>query len=264
MNAPSAVFELDGDTVTPSELARGPWSPLAQHGGAPSSLLAGYLEQYDPGPATFPARLTVELMRPVPLTPLRIAAHTIRPGKKVQLVEGSLYAGDVEVVRATLLRLQPEPVDFDRPVLGGPGSSMPPPGAPRPLPRDPSGGLGFWNAVEINHAYGDWTQPGPAGMWFRLLVPVVAGEEPSALQRVAAASDFGNGVSAPFDRRRFSVINPDLTVTLHRLPVGEWVGIDAVMYPETAGYGVAESVLHDERGRIGRAVQTVLIQDLER
>ena len=99
-------------------------------------------------------------------------------------------------------------------------------------------------------------------MWLRLTVPIVAGEETSPFQRVAAAGDFGNGVAAAFDRGRYSCINPDLTITLHRLPVGEWVGLDSATYPEPNGYGVAESVLHDERGRIGRGIQTVLVEEL--
>ena len=109
---PAYVFEVDGDVAVPTELARGPWSPHAQHGGAPAALLAGQLERFDLGTATFPARFTLELMRPVPLTLLRIERQTIRPGKKVQLVQGSLFAGEVEVVRATLLRLREKPVEF--------------------------------------------------------------------------------------------------------------------------------------------------------
>ena len=122
------MFEVDGDLAVPSELARGPWSPHAQHGGAPAALLAGLLEHFDPGPATFPARFTLELMRPVPLTPLRIERRTIRPGKKVQLVQGSLFADDVEVVRATLLRLREQPVEFAADPVSGEYEPMPPPG----------------------------------------------------------------------------------------------------------------------------------------
>jgi hypothetical protein len=69
-------------------------------------------------------------------------------------------------------------------------------------------------------------------------------------------------VAAAFDRERYSCINPDLTITLHRLPVGTWVGLDSATFPERTGIGVAESVLHDEQGRIGRAIQTVLIEAL--
>lgn len=260
MSEPGYVFEVDGDTARPTELARGPWSPHAQHGGAPAALLAGRLERFDPGPATFPARFTLELLRPVPLTPLRIERRTIRPGKKVQLVQGSLFADDVEVVRATLLRLREQPVDFDAEPMTGVEPAMPPPGPPGRLGGDWTIGTGFWNAVEVSRAHGEWASPGPAGMWLRLTVPVVAGESVSPFQRVAAAGDFGNGVAAAFDRTRYSCINPDLTITLHRLPVGAWVGLDSSTFPERTGFGVAESVLHDERGRIGRAVQTVLIE----
>jgi hypothetical protein len=261
---PDHVFEIDGDLAVPTELARGPWSPHAQHGGAPSALLAGQLETFDLGTATFPARFTLELMRPVPLTPLRIARQTIRAGKKVQLLQGSLFADDVEVVRATLLRLREHEVEFAAEPVAGEYVPMPPPGPAEPLMGRGSFtiGTGFWNTVEVSRVGGGWDQPGPADMWLRLVVPIVAGEETSPFQRVAAAGDFGNGVAAAFDRGRYSCINPDLTITLHRLPVGEWVGLDSATYPEPNGYGVAESVLHDERGRIGRGIQTVLIEEL--
>jgi hypothetical protein len=262
---PGHVYEVDGDTAVPTELARGPWSPHAQHGGAPGALLAGELERFDVGTATFPARFTLELMRPVPLTPLRIDRRTIRPGKKVQLVQGSLYSGDVEVVRATLLRLREQPVEFTTPPAAGEYEPMPPPGPAQSMAAAGSwaSGIGFWHAVEVSRVGGaTWGQPGPADLWLRLVVPIVADRVNTPFQRVAAAGDFGNGVAAAFDRMRYSCINPDLTITLHRLPATEWVGLDSATYPEPNGYGVAESVLHDERGRIGRGIQTVLVEQL--
>lgn len=101
--------------------------------------------------------------------------------------------------------------------------------------------------------------PGPATDWIRLRVPVVPGEEPSPLQRVAAAADFGNGISgvAEFDQLLF--INPDLTVHLHRLPAGEWVCLDAVTWMEDRGVALAESRLWDEQGPLGRSLQSLLI-----
>ena len=259
---PDAVFHVDGDIATPTELARGPWSPHAQHGGAPAALLAGLLEGFDPGPATFPARFTVELMRPVPLAPLRLAATTIRPGKKVQLVQGSLFADDVEVVRATLLRLRERPVEFPTQVRAHPD---------RPMARPrPAGHLSRWLDDGHRVLAGGRDQPGPRG---------VDGTGARGTVATAGGADRGGGGAVPVaaggggrrlrQRRgrrvrpeRYSCINPDLTITLHRLPVGAWVGLDSVTYPEPTGFGVAESVLHDERGRIGRAVQTVLIDEL--
>ena len=105
--------------------------------------------------------------------------------------------------------------------------------------------------MEVSRVGGDWPRPGPTQLWMRLVVQIVAGEEPTPFQRVAAVSDFGNGIAAAFDLRRHTAINPDLTISLQRLPAGAWVGLDAGTYPEVAGHGVAESVLHDEGGGCG-------------
>ena len=85
---------------------------------------------------------------------------------------------------------------------------------------------------------------------------------PSPFQRVAAVADFGNGVGSGHRPQALPFINPDLTITLHRLPVGRVGRPRRRMFPEPTGIGVAESVLHDEHGRIGRGIQTVLIEEL--
>jgi len=117
--------------------------------------------------------------------------------------------------------------------------------------------------MEMSPASGHLGEPGPSGTWFRLRVPIVEGEDPTQFQRVAAAGDFGNGIASAFDLTRYSCINADLTVFLHRLPEGEWIGLDSVTYPERTGFGTAESVLHDRKGRIGLGVQDVLIEEID-
>ena len=167
-----AVFHLDGERHVPTELARGPWDPGAQHGGAAAAILGRAVERFQPELGLAVTRITFEL----------------------RLVDG------------------------------------------RPFDT-----------------------PGPARMWFRLRVPVVGGEEPSPLQRVLVAADFGNGISSVLDYERFVFINPDLTVYVRRPPVGEWVGLDAASWLEPGGGGYAESALYDERSRIGRAVQALYV-----
>jgi acyl-Coa thioesterase superfamily protein/acyl-CoA thioesterase superfamily protein len=261
---PEAVFHVDGEHAVPTELARGPWSPDAQHGGAPGALLARAVEQCDPGPADFVTRLTIELLGPVPLTLLRIAARTIRPGKKVQWVEASLFDGEREVVHATGLRVRTE--DLGLPQVVAEHVTMPAPDQSEGLKLSPLLGgpdsLGFWHAMEVRLARGSWTEPGPGAVWFRLRVPIVAGETPSALQRVAAAADFGNGISAALEHGKYLFINPDLTVALHRSPIGEWVGLDAHTSVEPVGVGLAAATLHDEHGPIGRSMQCLLVDRL--
>ena len=87
--------------------------------------------------------------------------------------------------------------------------------------------VGYHSAMEYRFVRGGFREPGPATVWMRMRQPLVAGEEPSPLQRLLAAADSGNGVSATLDLAGYLFINVDLSVHLHRLPVGEWVCLDA-------------------------------------
>lgn len=259
---PHAVFTLDGSRVVPSGLARGPWSPDHQHGGAPSALLASAVEQAEPRDATHVARLTIDLIRPVPLRPLTLETRVRRPGKKVQLIEAMLLDGDTEVALCRALRLREKDIDVPEPPAGLPD------GIAAPEASDPiTFGLpdreeGFWQTMQVRVARGAmFDGGGPATVWFRFGGQVVAGQDPTPLQRVAAAADFGNGISPAFDRMRFSFINADLSIHLHRQPVGEWIGLDARTFPASHGVALAESGLLDEQGRIGRSVQMLLLDE---
>jgi hypothetical protein len=254
-----ALFEIDGDVAVPSELTRGPWDPGAMHGGPPSALLARVIERNDPGPASFVARLTVELLRPVPLVPLTISARTLRPGKMVHWVEAILRAGDVEVARAVGLRLR---TVADSVVAAPVLAAFPGPEAGSALDLDPQmvRGVGFWNANVIRMVKGAFGGPGPGGAWLRLTVAVVAGEDPTSSQRVAAAADFASGIGNPVDMTVGGAINADLTIAMHRPLNGEWVGLDARAWADSQGTGMAEAVIHDTNGPVGRSVQSLLVR----
>ena len=45
------------------------------------------------------------------------------------------------------------------------------------------------------------------------------------------------------------------------MPAGEWVCLDAITIPEPTGVGLADTALRDERGPIGRALQTLLVRE---
>jgi Thioesterase-like superfamily len=252
---PDAVFHRDGEWFVPTELARGPWDPNAQHGGPCAALLARLIEHHDVGPVAHVARMTVELLRPVPMKPIELLARTVRSGKKVQLVEASVLADETEVVRATALRIRLADVEF----ADAPDDRLTP--GPGPLRErfENLGGLNFGFAMDMSVARGEIGVPGPAAVWFRLAVPIVAGEKPTPLMRVAAAADFGNGVSGAVSWDQHVFINPDLTIYLHRLPAGEWIGLDAKTWPTHEGVGIADAALYDEGGRIGRSVQALLL-----
>lgn len=255
-----ALFELHDDRFTPTSFSRGPWAPDALHGGPPAALLARAVERYETEQEMFVARLTVELLRPVPLEPLTVTSRLTRPGRKVQLVESTLSTAAHAVARAVALRIRttdltiPDGLPMDT-------ASVPP----------PDDGLGVQSArgfyegfhthgVEHRFVRGSFADPGPATDWIRLRVPILDGEETSPLCRVCAVADFGNGISGVLPPAGFTYINPDLTVTLHRYPRGEWVCLDAHTRVEAHGVGLAESRLFDEAGPIGRAVQCLILE----
>jgi hypothetical protein len=101
---------------------------------------------------------------------------------------------------------------------------------------------------------------GAATVWMRLRHPLLPNESLTPLARVAATSDFGNGVATvlPFDEYLF--INADLTISFDRRPQGEWVALDARTLLHPDGIGWSESVLHDELGALGRATQALVVQ----
>ena len=253
---PSAIYVPNGDRYVPTELARGPWDPRAQHGGAPSALLAREVEREAPDLGV--VRLTLEFLRPIPLEPLSVSTRVVRPGRRVRLIESTIEAGGQAVCRALGLAIaRPEGT---APSVPAASEALPPPHDVEPSPSPPGlkpmfGGDG----VDLRFVRGDFAEPGPAAAWVRLRVPVVEGEEPTPLQRVGAAADFGNGVSAVLDWNEHVFINPDLTFYLARPPRGEWVGLDSRTVVETDGVGLATSELHDADGSIGYAAQALLV-----
>ncbi|HZB77989.1 MAG TPA: thioesterase family protein [Solirubrobacteraceae bacterium] len=251
----TAFYRRDGDVLHPSELTRGPWDAGAQHAGPPAALLGQALER----DGWLVGRITIEVLRPVPLAPLTVSASVARPGRNVELAQASLQGaeGGEELARATAWRLRR---DEDAVVV--PEDPPPPPpehGTERPF--FPTGeAVGYHTAMDYRFLSGSFLDAGPAVVWLRMRQPLVAGEPTSPLARVLVAADSGNGVSCALDFRRFLFINTELTVHLTREPAGEWVCLDAVTRPGTLGVGLAEAVLSDEAGRLGRSAQTLLVR----
>jgi hypothetical protein len=254
-----AFYERDGDGYVATELTRGPWDPGAQHAGPPSALLGREIESLEDAAKFQVGRATFEILRPVPIGEVRVESRILRPGKRVQLVEASLSNDDGELVRATAWRLRTAEVELPD---GAAGEEEPPPGPEEGWTPDffPTGqDVGYHTAMEWKAVAGAFLEPGPATVWMRMRHPLLAGEEPTPLQRALFAADVGNGISAVLDWREYVFINVDLTVHFERMPEGEWVCVDAVTRPQANGIGTAESELSDQRGRIGRAAQSLLI-----
>ena len=250
-----AFFVRDGDRFVATEWTRGPWDPNAQHAGPPSALLARAFDLLDPVAEMRLARITLEVLRPVPIGPLTLEVRLVRPGKRVQYAEGALLDNDETVIRAAAWRIRTTEGSVPEAGL----EDAPPPG-PEGIEAyetwpDPS----YFTAMEWRFPGRAFFEPGPAAAWMRMRLPLVAGEETRPVSRVLAAADSGNGISQVLPLGQYLFINTELSVHLVRMPAGEWVCVDAVTRVDAAGVGLAESTLWDTRGRIGGGRQSLLV-----
>lgn len=250
-----AAYVVEGEMARATASAAGPWHPGLQHGGAPASLVVWAAERV---PAQAPmrvARMTVELLRPVPVAPLEMRVATLREGRKIQLVEIRLLHDGREVVRGTILKVRTEATALPR------GAILPPLAAPPPegVPADPDFSFGFASGFELRRLT-ERGRLGPARVWFRQHGPIVEGEPLSPAMRAAAVGDYSNGIATELPWDGWTFINADLTVSLAREPEGEWILSDAESWVGEDGTGLAMCRLADERGTFGRAVQSLLIE----
>jgi hypothetical protein len=253
-----SFYVAEGDRFLATELTRGPWDPSAQHAGPPSALIGRQLEGLPDSDDFQLARLTFEILGPVPIGVVEIETRIARPGRRVQMVEADLAVDGEARMRARGWRLRKAELDLPAAAIVE---------DPPPPPADQASGGGFFptgqehgyhTGMEARFLEGGFDQTGPARVWLRMRRPLLAGEEPTPLQRTLIAADIGNGISSVLDFRHWVFINVDLTVQLERLPAGEWICVDAVTRPRPNAIGSSDSVLYDSQGRIGRALQTLI------
>ncbi len=250
------VFRVEGDRVTTSPHAAGPWDATMQHGGAPAALVTWVAEQM---PAPVPmrvARLTLNLMRPVPVAPLTIEREVLRQGRKIQLCAVRLLADGKEVVRASVLKVRHEAQALPDDVVETPLDI--------PLPEhcntlDAAVLNPFTSGLSVRSARGSLIEPRGAPVWFRIERDIIAGAVVSQAMRAAVAADFCN-TSSPLDFYAWRFLNADLTVSLAREPVGDWILLNAETWIGPDGAGIAAGRLGDRLGYFGRAVQSLVIE----
>jgi hypothetical protein len=240
---------------------RGPWDPGHQHAGPPSALLARAAARASAlHPGQF-ARLTFEILRPVPIADVQVTARVVRPGRSVELLEARMSDADGALMRLTAWRIRDEAVDLP----AGIGGPEPPPPGPEDLPEAPlpvfGEDIGYHRALEWRSIHGSFARTGPGAVWTRMRVGLVADEPATPLEHLLVMADAASGVSAALDWSTYAFPNVDFGVHLERAPEGEWMAMDAVTRPGPHGMGQCTGVLSDRRGRLGISTQSLLIAE---
>ena len=260
--AASAYIALASGNYASTDMTRGPWHPEHQHGGPPIALAARCIEHAAAEIGLgHVARLTANLLRPIPIAELAVEVNTEYAGRNVAHFSARMIAGGKDVARFTAVAQRTAQLELPADLPGHPL-----PQAPQSVEASPPGpfkfsskATGYHNLIEGRTAAGDAFN-GPSAAWFRLRHPLIAGAGPSGLARVAVAADSGNGISAILDFHRYIFVNSDLTINLLRQARGEWICIDARTLIGDEGGGIAEARIFDAEGLIGRSTQSLAIR----
>lgn len=242
-------------TFAATPLTAGPWSATAQHAGPPSGLLTRAVCEAVPDGLVL-GRVTVDLLGPVPVGEVAVSADVLRSGRSTALVEARLVdvarGRDCAVARAWALPR----------ATTGPGEALPLGHGPDEWPvvaLPEHWGRGYIDAVEWRGAAGHPATPGPATVWMRPSVPLVAGTAYTGVERLMTCIDSASGISSVLDVREWTFMNTELTVTIVREPVGDWVCVDAVTTLAPTAVGMATSTVHDVLGVVAHSSQTLLV-----
>ena len=246
----------------------GPWSPDLMHAGPPSALIARQVELASQRPdfglpvGGFLSRISIDIHRPVPVGSVQVDVTVLRGGARVGLAEVQLttpsHASPAMTARVWVIRRTTD--------VGVPQSvPHPPPPQVEEEVRFPGDfRSGYLEAMKWFWSEGRFGAPGPVSVWSESRIPLIAGEDMSGVQRVMLLADSGNGISARVSPGELIFVNTDLTVHLHRNPVGPRVWMRSQSYLEAEGVGLVDSALGDETGSVGTAAQSLFVAEPER
>lgn len=246
-----ASFERHGDGLVPRPFTRSGWSADTLNGRYLAGLVAWGAERHG-DPELQPARLTVDMFRPGTMAPTQVETRVVRDGRRIRVVDSSVVAKGVEICRGTtvFLRRSHEPRGE---TWFPPEWAVPGPEEIEPMERGPGSlGPGEWGMPWESRGITAWGQlTEHRRVWVRETRPFVDGEELTPFMRAALVADMANGQTnaSPLG---LAYINADLTMTLARLPEGEWLGMDARSRATADGVSAGSVDLYDTKGRIGQ------------
>lgn len=257
--SPEAFYLPVGDgTFESTPATSSPWDTSLQHGGPPAALLARSIAQVRSDESLSIARFTANMLGGIPQGRMRVEATVVRPGRRVEMIEASLWAGDQLAVTASawLIRATPDatrehwqPTE-DVPPVPAEGEE----GAPDGAGPD----FGYGRAIDWRFVAGGH-HPGPATVWTRLRIPLVAGEETAPVERLLLVADSTNGLSGTLPMDEWFFIPPTMTATIEREPADEWMLLDARSTIGPNGIGTAHGVMSDAQGPVATITQPLMV-----
>lgn len=249
---PPSCFRRDGAVFVPYPLVRSPWDPNAIAGGPISGLLATAVEDLIPRDGFEVARYSLDILGKVPLLPLTARARVLRHGRQMRLHLIELLAAEKPVAQVMVLLVrQTETPHFPVPHAYPAPHDVP---VEEWIPRASMKG-----SIRMRPIYGNAGVPGRGTGWLAMECEIVEGEAPSNFVKAAYLADYGGGIGCATVAAEWSYANLDISLQFLRMPVGEWLLIDAETFMAGNGHGSAFSTFADSAGIYARGVQTIFV-----
>jgi len=264
------LFHRDGDLYLPQTAAGSPWSATMQHGGPVNAIITQSVESSAEALGMEISRLTFDILKPVPMSAVKVESRFIRKGKRMAVLDTVLIAeGSEEPVasgRAVLLKpiVGKEPSMNTMKSLPTPRSLIPsqlwiPDEIARQLPPGLHLLIGFHPSAERERPV----------CWITAGANMFQDREMTAMEQCATAADMTTVLAARLRLTQENIeqaslmglMNTNTTVHFARQPIGEWYGFSDHFISVSDGYGVAECALFDEDGCVGRVSQSLIVND---
>ena len=267
MGDESALYVRDGDAFVGTVATKGSWHDNGQAGGAVLALLGHVLEDVPTLTPMSITRLTVDIVRPVPVgEPLWIDTEVRREGKKIQVVDLSVRTAEAEHGLARALRIREDdlrPLEADMPTSTSevdPAAALPRPDELESVEHHPGVAKFLCIGAELRRTYEPVS--GYFGAWIRLRVPVVEAEPVRPASRAAIPMDMVNLIGVNSLRSgKATIINADVSAHVLRVPDGEWIGLSGNTYFDlVTGHGMSTASMSDEHGVFGVASTSQIVQ----
>ncbi len=242
----------------PTTATESPWNRDAQHGGPPTALMAREACALAADPLFRVARVSVDFLGEIPRREVQVEAQIVRPGKRIRLVEATMDVGDRRVALARIWQIGVQPGLLELSGAHAVGHH----GLPEERSDQYFAGLyrwGYGESIEWRWETGSYDKPGPASVWTRVRLPLVAGEPLHPRDRALIVADSANGISAVLPLDQWLFVPTSITVTLHRYPDSDWVRLAAETEMAVDGIGSTSGRLADVQGSIGTVTQALLI-----
>ncbi|BBH70019.1 hypothetical protein ACTI_67040 [Actinoplanes sp. OR16] len=257
---PAAFYErLSENEFRTTAATASPWDESLQHGGPPAALLARAAMNARPDDGVQIGRIGVDMLGGIPQGVIRSEATVVRPGRRIELIEAKLWANGRLAVTALIWRIR---VDHGVTAAQTAPETVPalPPEQPQRYFTQAGPAWGYGRAVEWRFLTGDYNSLGPADVWTRLRIPLVAGEKTTPIERLMVLADSVNGLSLELPIAQWLSIPPTVNVTVLRPPAHDWMLLRTRTVIGAGGVGLARGQIYDEDGLLAEVAQPLLVQ----